>query len=266
MNNAIVIENLGHSYLPGKWIFRHYNAALVRGQTLAILGANGAGKSTLLRLILNLVTPTEGHARVEGRTAFVPQLFQVGLDYSALDMVLMGRARQIGLFSQPSAHDEEAAMAALDHFGLADIAHQPFHELSGGQRQLVVFARAVVSEADILVLDEPASTLDLKNQEMILSWIAHLSHVRGLTIIFTTHQPQHAFAVADKALLMISAENPVFGNVAEVVTEANLSTLYGVELKRVTVEHAGLRQDAFVPVLKGRQKISDTGIITGGGS
>ena len=94
----------------------------------------------------------------------------------------MGRARQVGLFSQPSVEDEEAAMASLDRFGMADFARHPFHELSGGERQLVIFARALVSEAEILILDEPTSALDLKNQIKVLDWITRLSHEDGLTV------------------------------------------------------------------------------------
>jgi iron complex transport system ATP-binding protein len=115
-----------------------------------------------------VLKPTEGTFHTRGRIAFVPQLFQVSFDYSALDMVLMGRARKVGLFSQPTPEDEKAALAALERFGMADLAGRPFHEMSGGQRQLVIFARALVAEADVLILDEPTSALDLRNQQVIL--------------------------------------------------------------------------------------------------
>ena len=122
---------------------------------LAILGPNGCGKSTLLKLTLGLLKPQEGAVSVRGRAAFVPQLFDMAFDYTVLDMVLMGRARQIGLFAQPSAQDEAAARTALGRFGIEALAQRGFHELSGGQRQLAIFALALVTEADILVLDEP---------------------------------------------------------------------------------------------------------------
>lgn len=245
--NALVMQGLGHAYRAGAWVFRGYDAVLERGRSLAVLGPNGAGKSTLLRLILGLAPPTEGMVRLNGSAAFVPQLFQVGLDYTALDMVLMGRARHVGLLAQPSAKDRQAALDALDHFGMADLAGRPFHALSGGQRQIVIFARALVSEAEILVLDEPASALDLKNQEVILSWIARLSRDQGLTVIFTTHHPQHAFAVADKALLMLAPDRYVVGDAGDILNEENLTALYGVPIQRFAY---GETHAAFVPLLR----------------
>ena len=141
-NTAVKFDNLGHSYHPSRWIFQDYNADVKQGSIFAMLGPNGAGKTTLLKILLGALKPTAGSVKSEGRMAFVPQLFQVTFDYSVLDMVLMGRARQIGLFSQPSARDRESAIAALDRFGMADFAGHPFQNLSGGERQLALFARA----------------------------------------------------------------------------------------------------------------------------
>jgi iron complex transport system ATP-binding protein len=183
---------------------------------------------------------------VKGHLAFVPQLFQVSFDYSALDMVLMGRAKKVGLFSQPTHKDEEATLAALDRFGMANLAARPFHEMSDGQRQLVIFARALVAEAEVLILDEPTSALDLKNQALVLDWIATLSRKEGLTIIMTTHHP---LAIADDALLMLGESDYAAGCVAEVLTEKNLAALYGVALKRVVFEHQGRSIETFAPIL-----------------
>jgi iron complex transport system ATP-binding protein len=153
------------------------------------------------------------------------------------------------MFSQPAANDESTAMIALDRFGVANLAARPFHELSGGRRQLVIFARAVVSEANILVLDEPTSASDLKNQILILDWIARLSHDDGLTVLMTTHHPHHALAVADDAILTLGQTDFACGSAANVLTEANLRSLYGVDLKRIVFEHAGRIVQTFVPVI-----------------
>ena len=184
---VISFSDVGHAYRPGRFVFHNYSASVDKGEVFALLGPNGRGKTTLLKILLGALKPTEGSVSVKGHFAFVPQLFQVSFDYSCLDMVLMGRAKKIGLFSQPGSKDEDAALEGLARFGMADYANRPFHELSGGQRQLVIFARAIVAEADILILDEPTSALDLKNQTLILDWIGRLSRNDGLTIIMTTH-------------------------------------------------------------------------------
>ena len=249
--NAVSFEGLGFCYDPGQWVLRAYRGEIPRGKVLAILGPNGCGKTTLLKLLLGAHSPGEGVVRVEGRVAFVPQLFQVSFSYSVLDMVLMGRARRIALFSTPSADDDNAAMMALKKLDLADLAERPFDELSGGQRQLVIFARALAAEADILILDEPTSALDLKNQGLILQWIRRLSREEGLTVVFTTHHPHHAHAVADATMLMLGQREFLCGPTAEVITEENLHRLYGVALKRVQFEVDGQAAETFIPIYAG---------------
>jgi iron complex transport system ATP-binding protein len=248
-NTAIEFHDLGHAYNAGHWVFQSYESEVKRGSIFALLGPNGCGKTTLLKILLGALKPTTGKVVMDGRSAFVPQLFQVTFDYSVLDMVLMGRARQVGLFSQPSAEDEEAAMASLDRFGIAHFAKHPFHELSGGERQLVIFARALVSEAEILILDEPTSALDLKNQIVVLDWINRLSRETGLTVLFTTHHPHHALAVADNALLMLGGSKFASGRAREVLSEQNLHALYGVEIKHLPYEYKGEWHETLVPVL-----------------
>lgn len=247
--SALSFEGLGHAYLPEQWIFRDYRAEVARGQVFALLGPNGRGKTTLLKILLGVLRPTEGKVEVHGRVAFVPQLFQVSFDYSALDMVLMGRARKIGLFSQPTSADQAAALQAMERFEMGHLAQRPFHELSGGQRQLVILARALVAEAEILILDEPTSALDLKNQGLILAWIDRLVRRDGLTVIFTTHHPHHAHAVADQALLMFDQQDYACGPVEEVLTENQLQRLYGVPLRKLSYDYQGQVLQTLVPVL-----------------
>ncbi|SHI08387.1 iron complex transport system ATP-binding protein [Pollutimonas bauzanensis] len=248
---AIRLATVGYTYDPKiPAVLRDYSAEVKQGSVFAVLGPNGRGKTTLLKLLLGALKPQHGSITINGQIAFVPQLFQVSFPYRVLDMVLMGRARQIGLFSLPSRQDEAAALEALDRLGLAELAERSFDELSGGQRQLVIFARALASGADILVLDEPTSALDLKNQGTVLEWIARLRK-EGLTVIFTTHHPHHAHAVADQALLMFGAEDYVCGAIDAVLTEANLRRLYGMPLRQVSFEFEGRAMETLVPVFTG---------------
>lgn len=250
--NAVHFEDLGHAYRPDRWVFRHYRATIDEGSIFALLGPNGRGKTTLLKALLGVLKPTEGAVRLSGQAAFVPQLFQVGFDYSVLDMVLMGRARRIGLFGQPSKEDIEISLNALARFGLAERASDPFHELSGGQRQMVIFARGLVAQAQILILDEPTASLDLKHQVIILDWIMRLSREDGLTVILTTHYPNHALAVADSALLMFGEQEFACGTAGDVLTERNLQRLYDVPVKRLSCESDGRTLESFTAVLPKR--------------
>ncbi|GEO82864.1 ABC transporter ATP-binding protein [Pararhodospirillum oryzae] len=257
-DELIRFSNVGHAYTPARWVFRGYSGTVARGRVLAILGPNGCGKTTLLRLLLGLGRATEGTIERFGRVAFVPQLFQVGFDYSVLDMVLMGRAGRIGLLAQPGRADEAAARDALARFGLEDLARRPFHELSGGQRQLVILARALVAGADLLILDEPASALDLGNQVLILDWIRRLARQEGLGVVFTTHHPHHALAVADRVLPMQDGADNHDAPASEILTEARLRALYGVPLKRVAFEHEGQRHETFALVIPHSNAPDDT--------
>ena len=246
MNTAIQIDELGQSYQQGTWVFRHVNAQIEQGCVCAILGPNGCGKTTLLRALLGHITPREGVIRTCGRMAYVPQLFQSDFAYTTLEMVLMGRVAQIGLFAQPSIHDIEIGMQALEHFEIAHLAHRPFKQLSGGERQLAIFARALSSNAKILLLDEPTSALDLKHQILVLHWVERLAQEEKMTILFTTHHPGHAYALATHALLMLPVS--IYGSTEQVLTEDRLHELYGADLRFTEVEHKGKVRRMLVPL------------------
>ena len=191
----IVVDGLSFRYRPGAWVFRRHSFAVGPGDVWAVLGPNGRGKTTLLKCLLGLLQPAEGAVCVSTRPAHVPQQHRLAFDYTVLDVVLMGRARHIGTFSGPSAEDLEAAREALGRVGMHAFADRWLSQLSGGERQLVMIARALASESDILILDEPASSLDLSNQKRILALLTDLA-AQGLSIVFTTHDPHHAVVAA----------------------------------------------------------------------
>lgn len=227
---------LGFRHSPASpWLFESLSFSLERGGTLVLLGRNGRGKTTLLKCLAGLLLPTAGGVRCEGAIGYVPQQFSPTFAYSVFDIVLMGRARHVGLFANPTAKDRAKAEEALDIVGLGAMAHRLVTTLSGGERQLVLIARALASEADILLLDEPAAALDFRNQAIVLAMLRRLSAERGLGIVMTTHEPTHALEIADRALLLYGAGRAEEGLVEATCTEERLSALYGIAMKRLDI-------------------------------
>lgn len=248
--NAVSLNKIGYAYQSGEWIIRGCTACFRKRRVTAVLGPNGRGKTTLLKLLTGAMKPLEGDITSQGEIAFVPQLFDTAFNYTAVEMVMMGRAKRLGLFSQPSRRDLDLALAMMNRFGIAHLANHPFDTLSGGQRQLVIFARALVAEADIVILDEPTSALDLQNQIVVLRWMRRLAEAEGLTVIFTTHHPHHALWVADDALLMMSHTEHVMGATETTLTGPNLTRLYGTTMKRIVFDHDGHKVETLTPVFE----------------
>ncbi|MDR0588303.1 MAG: ABC transporter ATP-binding protein [Burkholderiales bacterium] len=246
---ALSVENLGFAYEKSQHpVISGLTAKVKKGDIAAILGANGCGKTTLLKLLVGALSPTQGALRAHGVIAYVPQQADIAFDYSVLDIVLMGRARQIGRFSLPGQKDRDAAIDALSRFGMSDFAPRLFRELSGGERQLALLARALVAQADIILLDEPASALDIRHQAVVLQWVHRLARDEGLTILFTTHHPHHAEAVAQHVLLMFGEQDYLWGDTRTVLTEKNLSRLYRASIARLSFTFNGKTLETFAPV------------------
>jgi len=244
----IAAEAAGHWYRPGQWLFRDLSFRVRPGGILAVLGPNGRGKTTLLRGICGTLRLREGRLRLGGPVGYVPQAQQADIGYLAIDMVLLGRSRFLGRFDAPRATDLARAEACLDEVGLTAIAGQRYDRLSGGQRQLVLLARALATDCTAMVLDEPASALDLANQGIMLRLLQRLALERGLAILFTTHDPDHALGIADQTLLMLDAGAHVVGPTGEAVTEDSLARLYAVPVHRMAWRKDGEHGETVVPL------------------
>lgn len=222
------------------------------GRSLAILGPNGRGKTTALRAMLGFQPLQAGRRTAPDAVGYVPQYASSNQSYKVIDAVVMGRAAGLGLFGQPAVEDIALARAALVQVGAERFAQERFDRLSGGERQLVLLARALATGSKVLVLDEPGSALDLHNQERLLDLLSHLRQPRDRTIVFTTHDPNHALVAADDALLMLPDAAPLFGPVEEMIAPEHLQCLYGVQMRIVTLDGAdGAPRRAVLPAFAG---------------
>lgn len=236
---------------------RALDVSLAQGEVLALLGPNGSGKTTLLKTLLGILAPLGGQALIEGkpiasyaaserarRIAYVPQSHVPSFAFTVETVVLMGRTAHGSLFSAPSAADHAVVGRALERFGIASLRARPYTMLSGGERQLVLLARALAQEPQFIVLDEPTASLDFGNQGKVMSEIRALA-AAGHGILFTTHDPNHALRAADRAFLMRDGQRLAEGRVREVLTRARLQTLYGAPIEMLTDEATGTT--AFLP-------------------
>lgn len=217
---------------------RGLDIALQEGEVLALLGPNGSGKTTLLKTLLGLLAPREGQVKLGGRLledysiaerarviAYVPQVHVGTFAFTVETVVLMGRTAHGSLFARPGALDRDVTARALERFGISALAGRPYTEISGGERQLVLLARALAQEPRFIVLDEPTASLDFGNQGKVMREIRALAGA-GLGVLFTTHDPNHALRAADRAYLLRTGERLGEGPVKEVLTRERLEQLY----------------------------------------
>lgn len=239
------LDGVGFAYARGEWVFRDVSLALSPGTATAVLGPNGRGKTTLVRCAAGLLSPREGAVRCDADVGFVPQARAGAFAYRVVDMVLMGRARSIGLFSAPGHDDRRAALHALERVGIARLRERRFPTLSGGEQQLVLIARAIAAECPVIVLDEPSTGLDLHNQARILTLLRELVD-DGLTVLLTTHHPDQALYLADSVVLMMGPHDVQVGRAATLLTDAALSALYDIDVRTISYEHGDSVRRAIV--------------------
>ena len=242
-------KDIRFSYSPeGDSLFKDLSFHLEKGEIGAILGRNGTGKTTLLKCLLGILPLSCGSVTLGGAAGYVPQQVTSTFAYSTLDMVVMGRARHIAPFSSPGRRDYEIAEAILEKLGLSEFRNRSFTEISGGERQMILIARALASDCSILILDEPTSALDFKNQNKVLQTLVRLSRNEGMTVLFTTHSPNQAVFAADKALLMYSSGKYIFDKAEKSLSDESLRRLYELEIRKLNFEHEMSVRQAIIPV------------------
>lgn len=217
------------------------------GDVLCLVGPNGCGKTTLFRLMLGAITITGGTIRIDGKDtkslspkemanmiAYIPQYHTPIFAYTVLDVVIMGRASHFASFETPKTVDRTAAFAALEKVNALHLANKKYTALSGGQRQLILIARAICQSAKVLVMDEPAANLDFANHQLLMEVITDLAK-SGYCIVMSTHSPEHPFSVGSKVLLMKDGKVAGFGPPKEIITPKCLQSVYDIEMDVVTI-------------------------------
>nr|WP_319538719.1 ABC transporter ATP-binding protein [uncultured Methanospirillum sp.] len=251
MGITLSAHNLKFSWNSQRNVFSDVSFNLKPGELFCILGPNGTGKSTLLRCLINLLDINQGSVEIDRvdiremerqdlarKLAFVPQRWDVSFPYTVIDYVVMGRAPFISAFSSPSDDDVRMAIDAIQEVGIFHLLEKSVSEISGGEHQLALIARALAQQPEILLLDEPTSHLDFGNQMQVLSLIERLRD-RGISIIMTSHFPDHAFIVSDQVGIMREGSFSMIGTAEEVITSEALGTTYHVDVRVEFIEVAG---------------------------
>ncbi len=236
------VRQAGFCYNNRRMIFSDISFSLGEQEVLCILGPNGIGKSTLIRCLANLNPLNAGSIRLRDRdirsmdardvakiVGYVPQAHEIVFPFPVREFVLMGRAPHLAFFSSPGKDDHDKADAAIDLAGISRIADKPVNEISGGEYQLAMIARALAQEPEVLLLDEPTSHLDFGNQIRVLEIIDRLAR-EGLSVIMSSHFPDHAFLSSDTVAIMQHGSFMAYGPAEDVITEGNLKQTYGIDV------------------------------------
>ena len=232
-------------YQQGKAVQRFVNFSVESGEVCCLLGPNGCGKTTLFKSILGLQPFLSGKATIDGddisrwsasrladNMAYVSQNHTPPFPYQVKDVVLLGRVNKVGHMGQPKAHDYRVVEDAMQDMGVYELRDEVYTDISGGELQLVMIARALAQEPKMLVLDEPTAALDYGNVVRVIDKVRQLAQ-RGYAIIMTTHSPDHAF-MCDSNVVLLQKNNPMkFGKAVDIITEKNMKQAYGVNVKIV---------------------------------
>ena len=255
---TLEVKNLEFAYKKSP-VLKGVDFSAEAGQCICVLGKNGAGKTTLFRCLLGFLHNYQGEITLDGedsklmsaretakRIAYIPQSYAPTFNYTVFEMVLMGTNILTGRFRTPGLQERKEVGKTLELMNIQRLAERGFAELSGGERQLTLIARALAQKSRILIMDEPTANLDYGNQLRVMRQVKELAK-SGYLIILSTHNPEHALLYADLVLVLKKGRALMFGEPETVLTPAAIKEIYGVnvELQRVGTQWGEV--PVFVP-------------------
>lgn len=245
---SLVVKNLACGY-GDRVVISNINLVVEAGEIVCILGPNGVGKTTFFKTIQGFLSPKEGEVLLDGEAirhwdkkrlartlAYVPQTHSPPFPYKVRDVVVMGRTAHLNMFSVPGKEDYRLGEESMEKLGIAHLNNKIYSQISGGERQMVLIARALVQQPKLLMMDEPTSNLDFGNQVKVLQQIINLAR-ENIGIIMTTHFPDHAFLCSTKVALLERDNKFSYGTADGIVTEESLKAAYSVNVKMTEVEN-----------------------------
>ena len=237
-----------------------------KGDLLAVLGPNGVGKSTMFRCILGFLRNYKGSIRLNGKDirtldhkeiakhiAYIPQSTYPVFNYTVLDVILMGTTNQLNLLSVPGQKQIDEAYAAMDNLGITHLRNAGYGEISGGERQLALIARALVQKAKILIMDEPTANLDYGNQFRVMCRISGLAQ-EGYIIILSTHNPDHAFLYANRTLMIYGGKVIADGTPEDVLDAKLIRDVYGMDVHIEECQCGSRHHRLCIPIIGATEK------------
>lgn len=237
---SLEVQHAGFSY--GKHsVFSDINFMLTSSDVMAILGANGSGKTTLLKCLSKIINLDSGQILLDGKkiqeydskdffkqVAYVPQTKRPPFGFTALELVQMGRNAHLGFIQEPSDEDTQIALESLEKCGILDLKDKTCTQMSGGEFQLVMLARALATKPRLLIVDEGESNLDIRNQSIIMDLLQQFA-LNGMIVVMSTHSLQNALKISNKALLLGKERKPLFGDSKSIICEKNINEYFGLK-------------------------------------